>query len=107
MLNGSVVSVQNLQRLAQGQGLLVVGHGPGHPPYPLAGLGTDGGKLGAAVATVLSQLASAVFVLVSLRGKRMPIRLGWGGFAKQTMRKIISFGFSLSAGVIDKMMASM
>ena len=52
------------------------------------------GVAGAAVATVLSQLASAVFVLVSLRGKRMPIRLGWGGFAKQTMRKIISFGFS-------------
>lgn len=30
------------------------------------------GVAGAAVATVLSQLASAVFVLVSLRGKRMP-----------------------------------
>lgn len=52
------------------------------------------GVAGAAAATVLSQLASAVFMLVSLRGKRMPIKLGWGGFGKQTMRKIVSFGFS-------------
>lgn len=61
---------------------------------PIFIFGFHMGVAGAAAATVLSQLASAVFVLVSLRGKRMPIRLGWGGFAKHTMRKIVSFGFS-------------
>ena len=36
---------------------------------------------GAALATVLSQMASCAFVLCSLRRKRMPVRLRWGGFS--------------------------
>lgn len=61
---------------------------------PIFIFGFHMGVAGAAVATVISQLASAVFVLVSLRGKQMPIRLGWGDFDRRTMRKIVSFGFS-------------
>lgn len=49
---------------------------------------------GAAWATVLSQLASCLFVLLSLRRRRMPIRLGWGGFRRTVMRKVVMFGLS-------------
>lgn len=54
----------------------------------------DMGVAGAAWATVLSQLASCLFVLLSLRRKSMPIRLGWGGFDLAVMRRVISFGLS-------------
>lgn len=49
---------------------------------------------GAAVATVISQMASCAFVLLSLLRKRMPVRLGWGDFHLQTMKRIASFGLS-------------
>ncbi|MFQ7854671.1 MAG: hypothetical protein ACLRIS_05630 [Flavonifractor plautii] len=42
---------------------------------------------GAALATVLSQMASCAFVLLSLRRKRMPVRLRWGGFSWRIMRR--------------------
>ncbi len=54
----------------------------------------DMGVAGAAAATVISQMASCLFVLLSLRRKKMPIRLGWGDFQWNAVRKIISFGLS-------------
>lgn len=49
---------------------------------------------GAAIATVIAQMASCVFVLLSLRRKTMPVRLGWGGFQWGVMRRIMMFGLS-------------
>ena len=49
---------------------------------------------GAALATVLSQMASCAFVLLSLRRKRMPVRLRWGGFSWRIMRRVLAFGLS-------------
>ena len=49
---------------------------------------------GAAVATVLSQMASCAFVLCSLLRKKMPVRLGWGGFDRRIMARILTFGLS-------------
>ena len=54
----------------------------------------DLGVAGAAVATVLSQMASCAFVLFSLLRKKVPIRLGWGDFHLGTMKQIASFGLS-------------
>lgn len=54
----------------------------------------DMGVSGAAVATVLSQMASCAFVLLSLRSRRMPVRLGWGGFRPAIVRKVLAFGLS-------------
>lgn len=52
------------------------------------------GVAGAAAATVISQMASCAFVILSLLRKKMPIRLGWGDFHWRTMRQIASFGLS-------------
>lgn len=54
----------------------------------------DMGVAGAAAATVISQMASCAFVLLSLLRRKMPIRLGWGDFHLQTMQQIASFGLS-------------
>ena len=52
------------------------------------------GVAGAAIATVISQIASCVFVLLALRSRKMPVRLGWGGFRWKTVRRIAAFGLS-------------
>lgn len=52
------------------------------------------GVAGAAAATVISQGASCAFVLLSLRSKRVPVRLGWGDFSRQVVMQIIRFGLS-------------
>ena len=49
---------------------------------------------GAAVATVLSQVASCAFVLLALRRKKMPVPLGWGGFDGRTAVRVLTFGLS-------------
>ena len=49
---------------------------------------------GAALATVLSQMASCIFVLGSLRRKNIPVRLGWGGFSRRIMGRVLAFGLS-------------
>lgn len=54
----------------------------------------DMGVAGAAVATVLSQMASCAFVLSSLLRRKMPVRLGWGGFDWAVMRRVLLFGLS-------------
>ena len=49
---------------------------------------------GAAIATVLSQMASCAFVMLSLLRGSMPVRLSWGGFRWSIMRRIMVFGLS-------------
>ena len=52
------------------------------------------GVAGAALATILSQLASCIFVLLTLRSRRMPIPLSWGGFRRRIVTKVLAFGLS-------------
>ena len=52
------------------------------------------GVAGAALATVLSQMASCAFVLGTLLRKRMPVRLSWGQFTGRIVRRVLSFGLS-------------
>lgn len=49
---------------------------------------------GAAVATVIAQMASCAFVLLALRRRSMPVRLGWGGFQWRVMGRVMAFGLS-------------
>ncbi|OUN84006.1 MATE family efflux transporter [Flavonifractor sp. An52] len=49
---------------------------------------------GAALATVISQMASCAFVLCSLLRKKMPVPLRWGGFDRKIMMRIVTFGLS-------------
>lgn len=52
------------------------------------------GIAGAGIATVISQIASCIFVLCVLFGKKMPITIGFGGYDKTLMRRILSLGLS-------------
>ena len=52
------------------------------------------GVAGAALATVLSQMASCAFVLGTLLRRRMPVRLSWGQFTGRIVRRVLSFGLS-------------
>lgn len=54
----------------------------------------DMGVRGGALATVLSQMASAAFVLLFLFGKKVPIRITFGGYHWRIMRKVILLGLS-------------
>lgn len=52
------------------------------------------GVAGAAIATVISQLASCAFVLLALTRKTMPVRLNLKGFSMRFVKRIIRFGLS-------------
>ena len=52
------------------------------------------GVAGAAWATVLSQIASCVFVLAVLLGRKIAVRITFRGYSWKIMRRVISFGFS-------------
>ena len=52
------------------------------------------GVAGAAIATVLSQLASCLFVLHFLFGDRTPIRIGFSGYDLHIVRKILTIGLT-------------
>ena len=54
----------------------------------------DLGVAGAAIATVISQMASCTFVLCALLRKSMPVPLRWGGFERRIMMRIVAFGLS-------------
>lgn len=54
----------------------------------------DMGCAGAAVATVISQALSFLFVVGFLLSKRPPVRLSFRGLCAKTMRRVLSFGFS-------------
>lgn len=52
------------------------------------------GVAGAALATVISQAGSFAFVLAFLLGKRVHVRLSFGGYSWRVMRRVLMFGFS-------------
>ena len=49
---------------------------------------------GAALATVISQMASCAFVLCALLRRRMPVPLRWGRFDRRIVARIVAFGLS-------------
>ena len=52
------------------------------------------GVTGAAIATVLSQLASCVYAVRFLLGQKPPIRITRGGYSAAVMRRVLTLGFS-------------
>ena len=54
----------------------------------------DLGVAGAALATVLSQLASCIFVLVFLFGRQPPVRITLGGYSARIMGRVMATGFT-------------
>ena len=52
------------------------------------------GVRGAALATVLSQMASCAFVLLFLFSKKVPIRISFGGYEWRIIRKITVLGMT-------------
>ena len=54
----------------------------------------DMGVAGAALATVLSQLASCVFVLSFLFGRQPPVRITFGGYNARIMGRVMATGFT-------------
>lgn len=52
------------------------------------------GVAGAALATVISQAASALFVLGVLFGKKVPVKITFGGYSWGVCRQILKLGFS-------------
>lgn len=52
------------------------------------------GVSGAAVATVISQMASCAFVLKTLFGKNMPVRITFGGYSWRLIRRVLTIGFT-------------
>lgn len=61
---------------------------------PLFIFGFDMGVQGGALATVLSQLASCIFVLVFLFSRRVPVRIHFGGYRFSIMRQVLKIGFT-------------
>ena len=53
------------------------------------------GVAGAAVATVLSQMASCAFVLSFLFGKKVPVKISFGGYDRKLIQRILLVGFTL------------
>lgn len=54
----------------------------------------DMGVKGAAIATVISQIASCIYVLSFLFGKKVPVRITFSGYSFKIIRKILVLGFS-------------
>ena len=52
------------------------------------------GVRGAAIATVLSQMASCIYVLLFLFGKRPLVRITFGGYRWKTMKQVLLVGLS-------------
>ena len=69
----------------------------------------DMGVAGAAVATVLSQLASCLYVLRFLFGRSVPVPITFGGYAPRLMLRILAVGVTpfLIIGVDNVMIISM
>lgn len=61
---------------------------------PVFIFGFDMGVAGAAVATVIAQMASCFFAMGFLMSKKAPIGICFGNYSIKTMVKIISVGFS-------------
>ena len=54
----------------------------------------DMGVRGAALATVLSQMASCAYVLLFLFGRRPPVRITFGGYRLKTVRSVLTVGLT-------------
>ena len=54
----------------------------------------DMGVKGAAIATVISQIASCVYILSFLFGKKVPVKITFSGYSFKIIRKILVLGFS-------------
>ena len=54
----------------------------------------DLGVQGAAIATVISQAASALFVVLFLFGKRAPVSISFGGYSAKIMARVLMMGFT-------------
>ena len=54
----------------------------------------DMGVQGAALATVLSQMASCAYVLLFLFGNRPPVRITFGGYRLKTIRSVLTVGMT-------------
>ena len=54
----------------------------------------DMGVAGAALATVLSQLASCLYVLAFLFGRTPPVRVTFGGYSLRVMGRVLATGFT-------------
>lgn len=54
----------------------------------------DMGVAGAAIATVISQLGSCIFVLSFLFGKNVPIPITFGNYQWKIIRKVLAIGFT-------------
>lgn len=61
---------------------------------PVFIFGCHMGVAGAAFATVLSQAASAAYILRFLFGKRVPVRITFGGYSWKVCMRILALGFS-------------
>ena len=61
---------------------------------PIFIFGLHMGVSGAAVATVISQMASCAFVLKTLFGKNMPVRITFGGYSWRLIRRVLTIGFT-------------
>ena len=61
---------------------------------PVFIFGLNMGVKGAAVATVLSQAAGFVFVVCVLLGKKIHVRLSFGGYDWRVMRRVLLYGLS-------------
>nr|WP_330378377.1 MATE family efflux transporter [Enterocloster clostridioformis] len=61
---------------------------------PVFIFGMNMGVRGAAIATVLSQMASCIYVLLFLFGKRPLVRITFGGYRWKTMKQVLLVGLS-------------
>lgn len=61
---------------------------------PILMFGLKLGVNGAALATVISQAISAGYVLTVLLGKKVPVRITFGGYSLKIIKRVITFGFS-------------
>lgn len=61
---------------------------------PVFIFGFDMGVAGAAIATVIAQMASCMFAICFLSSKKVPIGICFGNYSGKTMLKIIAVGFS-------------
>ncbi len=61
---------------------------------PVFIFGLHMGVSGAAAATVISQMASCAFVLKTLFGKTVPVRITFGGYSWRLMRRVLTIGFT-------------
>lgn len=52
------------------------------------------GVKGGALATIISQMASCIFVLKFLFGKKVPIKITFGGYQKSIMKRVVTLGFT-------------